>query len=320
MMEDGLPPFDHLPLRSRGRFTLVVPGQAEEPRPTVGIPVDVIVGSATRPRVVAVAGIHGDEREGPAALAEAWARLPPDSLAGTLVLVPVANVDAYRAGRRTSPVDDIDLNRVFPGRSDGSHTERIAQRLFTEVISGADFVMSLHSWYRDALVVPYVECPRSGPTAPASRAAALGLGLEFIEPLDWHHGLLPAAANRAGIPAIEPEIGGLAITTLERRALYGRVLDNLLRHVGLLPPPPAGTVPPRFVTRTSLAAPVGGMLLADVEPGAVVREGSTLGMIRDMHGDEVATIVAPRQAVVAGAHMAGAIEVGELAFTLFHDR
>jgi len=319
-MEDGLPPFDHLPLHSRGRFTLVVPGQAEEPPPTAGIPVDVIVGSAPRPRVVAVAGIHGDEREGPAALAEAWVRIPPDRLAGTLVLVPVANVDAFRAGRRTSPVDDVDMNRVFPGRSDGSRTERIAHRLFTEVIAGADFVMSLHSWYRDALVVPYVECPRSGPAAGASRAAALGLGLDFVEPLDWHPGLLPAAANRAGIPAIEPEIGGLAITTRERRALYGRVLDNLLRHVGLLPPTHSGTVPPRVVTRTSIAAPAGGMLLAEVEPGAVVREGSMLGLIRDLHGDELATIVAPRQAVVAGVHMGGAIEVGEPTFTLFYER
>src|SRR2546426_10647286 len=116
---DGSPPFDRLPLRSRRRFTLTVPGPpgTDELLATAdlaAILVDVIVGSARHPRIVAVAGVHGDEREGPAALAEAWARLRPGELDGTLILVPVANASAFRAGRRTSPVDGIDLNRVFP--------------------------------------------------------------------------------------------------------------------------------------------------------------------------------------------------------------
>jgi N-alpha-acetyl-L-2,4-diaminobutyrate deacetylase len=315
--EDGSPPFDRLPLRSRRRFTLAVPGQTAAPAEANAIPISIVVGGARRPRVVAVAGVHGDEREGPGALAEAWTSVRAENLAGTLVLVPVANASAYREGRRASPLDDLDLNRAFPGRPDGSFTERLAHRIFTDVVGGADFVISLHSWYRDALVVPYVECARSGPAAAASRAAAVALGLEFIEPLDWHPGLLPAAANRAGIPAVETEIGGLAITVPERRALYGRVLGNLLGHLGLLPVMPSAIVP-RVVSRTSLVAPAAGMLLAAVDPGAVVRKGSVLGVIRDLHGDEVTRIVAPRDSIVAGVHMAGAIGVDDLAFTLFH--
>jgi predicted deacylase len=332
--EGGQPHFDHLPLRSRRRFTLavgppllpaspLVPAPPLVPTPPLAseeadtIPVGVIVGSARRPRVVAVAGVHGDEREGPAALAETWASVRAESLAGTLVLVPVANTGAYRAGRRASPVDDLDLNRAFPGRPDGSFTDRLAHRIFTDLVAGADFVISLHSWYRDALVVPYVECTRSGPAADPSRAAALALGLEFVEPLDWHPGLLPAAANRAGIPAVETEIGGLAITVPQRRALYGRVLDCLLRHLGLRSPVPATAVP-RIVSRTSLIASVAGMLLAEVEPGIAIRAGSTLGVVRDFHGDEVTKVVAPRDGIVAGVHMAGAIAAGDLAFTLFH--
>ena len=65
-------------------------------------------------------------------------------------------------------------------------------------------------------------------------------------------------------------------------------------------------------------APAAGMLLADVAPGAAVREGSRLGVIRDFHGEELARIVAPEDGIVAGIHMAGAINVNDLAVTLFH--
>ena len=61
-----------------------------------------------------------------------------------------------------------------------------------------------------------------------------------------------------------------------------------------------------------------GMLLADVAPGATVRKGSTLGVIRDFHGDELTRIIAPDDGIVAGVHMAGAINVNDLAVTLFH--
>src|SRR4051794_27343226 len=79
------------------------------------LPIVVLAGSAPRPRLVCVAGIHGDEPEGMLALMQLADELDPARINGELVLVPVANPPAFGAGTRTSPLDGIDLNRIFPG-------------------------------------------------------------------------------------------------------------------------------------------------------------------------------------------------------------
>ena len=198
------------------------------------LPVLVASGASHAPRLVCVAGIHGNEPEGITALLELWDEIEPSDLAGTLVFVPAANPPAFRAGERRNPEDPLDMNRIFPGRADGTITERLAHRLFHDVVVGADFVLSLHGWGRGALVVPYTEYPRDSPVTQASRAAARAFGLEWIEAFDWPPGMLVAVCARHGIPAIEPEIGGLEITVSERRALYKRCTLNLMSHLGLL--------------------------------------------------------------------------------------
>src|SRR5690606_38798591 len=66
-------------------------------------------------------------------------------LAGTLVMVPVCNLPAYEAGLRASPIDGVNLARVFPGRADGTVTERIAHILTERLFRHADFLLDLHS-------------------------------------------------------------------------------------------------------------------------------------------------------------------------------
>ena len=225
--------YDALPLRSRHRFALLVADRPDGS--SLALPVLVMVGQRPTPRLVCVAGVHGDEHEGVTALLELWEELEPEALQGTVVMVPVANPPAFAANARVNPQDPVDMNRVFPGRADGRITERLAYHLFHSVVTGADLVLSMHGWSSGALVLPYVEYPRDSPVTPASRAAARAFGLDTLEPLDWHPGLLCAACNRAGIPAIEPEIGGLGYTEDARRALYKRGTRALMQHLGILP-------------------------------------------------------------------------------------
>ena len=92
-------------------------------------PLSAFSGQSPQPRVVIVAGVHGDELVGPHALIELAQELAPSELRGTVVLAPSANPLAFAAGRRKAPQDDLDLNRIFPGRRGGSATERIAATL-----------------------------------------------------------------------------------------------------------------------------------------------------------------------------------------------
>src|ERR1700731_1876085 len=101
-------------------------------------------GVSLRPLAVVTAGVHGDEYEGPAAVAELARLLRGEMLAGSVVAIPVANSMAWRAAQRTSPEDGLNLARTFPGSANGSRTERLAASIF-DVARLADFLIDLHS-------------------------------------------------------------------------------------------------------------------------------------------------------------------------------
>jgi N-alpha-acetyl-L-2,4-diaminobutyrate deacetylase len=310
----NLPAIESLAPASRHAFRLAV---VDGPDGPVEIPVNISIGNRPGPRLVAVAGVHGNEVEGPAALIDVWDELRDVSFAGAVVVVPVANAPAFKAARRMSPQDGLDMNRIFPGRPDGTLTERIASRLFEDVVLGADFLLSMHSWYAGAIVLPYIEVPRSGPTAVASRAAARTFGPQFVEPLDWHPGLLVSAAGRAGIPAMEPEIGGLGASFAEQRTLYRSGLRNLLKHLGMIPGHAEMEEAPRLVTRTAVTTPSGGFLRPLVDVGAAIRVGALIAQVCDLNGFGLVDVAAPASGVIAALQLAPAVEPGDEIAVIF---
>jgi uncharacterized protein len=231
--------------------------------------------------------------------------------------VPAANPPAFRAGERRNPEDALDMNRIFPGLADGTSTERLAHRLFHDVIDGGDFVLSLHGWGHGALVVPYTEYPRDSAVTQASRAAAKGFGLEWIEAFDWPPGMLVAVCARNGIPAIEPEIGGLGITVSERRALYKRCTYNLLGHLGLTTRARQAPGTVRDVVRAQISAPSGGVLRRAVELGDAIQTGDPIATIGDLFGQPRATVVSPLDGFVAALRLTGSIAPGEQVAVIF---
>jgi predicted deacylase len=314
----GAVPYDALPPRSRHRFIMPTGQMADGT--SLALPVLVACGTMPAPRLVCVAGIHGNEPEGITALLDLWNELELGGLAGTLVLVPVANPPAFRAGERRNPEDPLDMNRIFPGRPDGSITERLAHRLFHDIVGGAAFVLSLHGWGRGALVVPYTEYPRDAPVTESSRAAARAFGLEWIEAFDWPPGMLVAVCARDGIPAIEPEIGGLEITDPTRRTLYKRCTRNLMMHLGLLPGTPETPAIVWDVVRATVSAPAGGVLRRAVELEDPICRGDVIATITDLLGQPRAEVVSPRDGFVAALRLTGAIAPGEQVAVIFQAR
>src|SRR5215471_16255339 len=74
---------------------------------------------------------------------------------GRVIIVPAMNYPAFRAGTRTSPIDRGNLNRSFPGRPDGTVTERIADYFQRELLPMADVVLDIHSGGRTLDFVPF---------------------------------------------------------------------------------------------------------------------------------------------------------------------
>jgi predicted deacylase len=307
--------YDDLPLGSRHRFSLRVASMADGS--WLKIPILVQVGSTRTPRLVCVAGVHGNEHEGVTALLEMWEELASRQFDGTLVMVPVANPPAFRAHQRKNPADTMDMNRAFPGKVDGNTTEQLAYHLFHGVLPGADLVLSMHGWTDKALVIPYTEYPRASPVTEASLRAARAFGLEYIEAFEWPYGLLGAALGRAGIPAIEPEIGGLGHTIPDRRVLYKRGIDNLTKYLGMQPGQPETPPAVHHVQRTNIYAPSGGVLRWQTELGKRLVRGDLLFSIVDLTAGEIGSLEAPSDGFLALQQLCASVDPGDLVAVLF---
>src|SRR5262245_10996737 len=144
------------------------------------LPVVAAAGSQDGPTLAVLAGVHGDEYEGIRAIPEVFRSVELAELRGRLVMVPVCNVPAFRTATRISPIDGLNLARVFPGDPHGTVTQRIAHVLTEHVIGPASLLVDLHSagiaYTMPTLVgYPYADTPH----ARASRAAALAFGCEI---------------------------------------------------------------------------------------------------------------------------------------------
>ena len=303
------------PLNSRRGFRYPVASMPDGS--TVSIPVNVITGSRRHPRLLVVAGHHGDEQEGPAALITLWQRLKPKDLNGSLVIIPVLNPPAFQALRRVGYEDSLDINRIFPGNPSGTITARLADALCRHLVAGADLILSMHGWTAGYLVEPYVEYPRSGDVSEASGRAARAFGLGFVNPLEAGPGRLLTEASTRGLPVIEVEIGGQATSLPERRALYEEGTLNLLRHMGILGGRGKRTTPPQAVDRVDVFAPAGGLLRAELPVGAAVRSGQVLARIYDLNLELTDTILSPATGVVGVMRLAANVLPGQLVSTVF---
>jgi predicted deacylase len=283
------------------------------------IPVQLICGAQPGPRLAVVAGVHGDELEGVRAIQALIADLQPAQLAGSLLLIPVANVMALNAVARRSPLDQVDLNRVFPGRPDGSVSERLAHHLCADLLAGSDVVVSLHGWSQNGMVEPWMEfVDLPGAVGDASHAAAAAFGIPDLVPLPLLSGRLISALAAMGIPAIEGEVGGQATFVEPRWRIYRRGLDRLMAHLGMKPAPDSETAPIaiNYWALRAVTAPVGGLFLPDVSPGAPVDEGQRLGEVVDLFGAPLAELLALWPGKVASMQTVGVAQPGSHLFTI----
>jgi predicted deacylase len=288
-----------------------VSGYLEVPRgvdQATRIPVSVIHGARPGPTLALVAGTHGYEYPPITALQRLRGSLDPARLSGTILMVHVANPPSF-LGRTiyTSPVDGKNLNRVYPGKPDGTISERIAHTITTQVIERADYLLDMHGGDGNEILRPYIYMPVTGNDELDAkvRGMALAFGLDHIV-IDPAQLADPAASVftdqtglSRGIPAITTETGQMGSNDDYWVDLARDGVMNLIRHLKMIDEkeiPNQGVV--WLKDYEVIRAQATGVFQASVRDGYAVAEGTLLGKLLDLFGEPIMDIRAPFAGVV----------------------
>ena len=285
----------------------------------IEIPIKVIAGVRPGRTALIVAGVHGDEYEGPAALFRLIRDLTPGMVNGRLIMVPVANIEAWRAGTRVTPIDNLNLARVFPGSPDGGHTERLAHHLFQKVVMRADFLMDCHSGGVNTIFLPvagfYEQCADIAVSlAEESLAMAKGAGLPHIWRLPTRAGVLSCEAMKRGIPAFGCEVGGAGGCLQADVERYQHAILNVMRLSGVLKgsPQPVSEYD-SFLSGDWQLASTDGFVDTSVELGQGVTSGDRIATIRDEFGQAREVKTAPHDGIIMGVRHLRSVQAGDWA-------
>ncbi len=286
---------------------------------SVMIPICVIA-NGEGPTALLTGANHGDEYEGPAALFELAHTLDPDDVSGRIIIVPALNYPAFRAGTRTSPIDRGNLNRSFPGRPDGSVTEKIADYVTRHLLPLADIVLDFHSGGRTLDFLPYAaahELPDKIQEARCFEAVAAFAAPYSMKMLEIDAvGMLDTTAEELGRVFVTTELGGAGTASAKSIDIARKGTINLLRHAAILTGA-AVPAPSRWLDMPSndcfTFAEDDGLVVFVRDLGDTVTAGETIARVYPVGKTGLAPVEyrASICGVLAARHVPGLIKAGD---------
>jgi len=272
------------------------------------------------PTVLITGANHGDEYEGPLAILDLARSIDPAAITGRVIMLPFMNYPAFRAGRRTSPIDGGNLNRLFPGAADGTITQKIADYIQRYLLPMSDLVLDIHAGGSTLDFLPFAAShvlPDKTQEARCEEAATAFNAPYTAKMLEIDTaGLFDTAAEEAGKTFVSTELRGGGTSTAETARIARKGVRNVLIHAGVM----EGEIemePSQSLDMPSMDcftfADVDGMLEMCVDLGQTVRAGDMLARLWPMDR----TGVAPRDyfakldGMLIGRHFPGVAKTGD---------
>ena len=205
------------------------------------VPVGIVEGKNPGPTLAVLGAVHATEYAAHDGVVRFWESLNPDELSGQVYVVLTADVIALCSHTQyTNPIDGKNLNRVWPGKKDGTLTEVIAYTITQEVISKADAVIDSHGGEFDEAIDLFIITHATGNANLDKRTLdlAMALGMPFVEVTDAHGTVLgsvtgAAEACKSVKPAVTLEAGGRGLREERHISAVFNSLQNALRHLGI---------------------------------------------------------------------------------------
>src|SRR2546422_3386086 len=283
-----------------GTGMIEVPAAAD---PATSIPVIVVHGARPGKLLAIVAGAHGTEYASIVAVERLIRRVDASELSGTVILVPLVNRASFdQKVVHVNPVDNKSMNRFYPGKSDGTQTERASYLITKEVVDKCDHLIDLHGGDLDESLRPYSYWTKTGREEQdrISKEMVLAFGLDHIivsadRPKD------PAAsrylentATTRGKPSLTAEAGHAGTVEPEDVNALVRGCLGVLHYLKMLPGAAEPVASPIWIDSVlTVASDEAGIFYPLVKRGSYVAAGIPLGYVTDYFGQKVFEAKAP---------------------------
>ena len=236
-------------------------------------------------------GIHGDEYEPQIVISRLLRELEPPHLEGCVILVPAINLPAALAGTRVSPIDDLNMNRAFPGDPNGRPTEQLAYYVDSILLPRCDAWLDWHSGGSSLAYVPLVSIHRfrdfklTQTNLEAMRA--FGSPVNVIWSFFDEPRMAKGCAERHGLTYLGSEFGGTGSVNPAGVKLAWDGTLRVLRHLGVLradapfrvDPPAQGRTYDIEGRHSNTYAPCPGLFEPLCQLGDTVEPGQAVGLM-----------------------------------------
>jgi predicted deacylase len=207
---------------------------------TITLPITVIK-NGSGPTILISGGIHGDEYEGQVAIRNLAHKLNPSDVQGRIIMIPSLNLPAALAGVRCSPIDGLNLNRVFPGNSSGSITMKIAHYISSILLPLCDAQLDLHSGGATLDFIPFVQMIRMRDKSLHSRSfealKVCGTPVSLVTTELDSTGNIAPVCEEMGIVYVGSELGGGGSVSRTNVGYAETAILNFLCHFGIIEGP-----------------------------------------------------------------------------------
>src|SRR5215472_15502043 len=285
------------------------------------IPVVVVNGAKPGKVLALVSGAHGTEYVSIIAIEKLIAKLDPAELTGTVILVPLVNIASFEQKvPHVNPIDNKSMNRFYPGKADGTQTERVSYLITKQVVDDCDYLIDYHGGDLDESLWPYAYW---GPTGHAeqdhvSKEMVPAFGLDHIiiwseRPTDPNATrYLDNTATVRGKPSIVVEAGHAGTVETDDVNLLVDGTLSTMRALRMLPGEPRFIENPVWIEKLSdVLADGPGIWYPLVKRGTYVSAGMKLGTITDYFGKVIAEPRAPVSGVVLHVNAVPSLKKGD---------
>jgi|SRR5579872_5173763 len=275
------------------------------------IPAIVVNGAKPGPTLALVAGSHGTEYASIVAMAQLAKAADPSRLSGALIIVPLVNPSSFlEKVPHLNPVDRKNMNRFYPGKPDGTITERASWAIGKEVVDKCDYLIDLHGGDLDENLRQYTYWANTGNQRldTVSKGMVLAFGFDHIviqgaranaQRPPGATSALSRFAEDKGKVAITAEAGHAGTANAEDVDALIRGCTNVMRYLKMLPGTVTPVEHPLWIARYSVVTSEhDGIFYPLTVPEAYVQKGVKIGFVTNYFGENISDVTAPITGVV----------------------